>query len=80
MLLSAEHLTCDLLEDRAWHLHETLPGGAGQVAILGGRRNVALNEKVAPFGQDRGRATAATAELGQFAFFSDDFMDFHNGY
>jgi len=58
------------------HLDETLSGRTGKIAIFGFSRNVALNEEVARFGQDRGRAAPAQAELRQFAHFSDDFLNF----
>ena len=79
--LRAENLTRNGLKDLARHLHECFSGWAGEVAVLGRRRDVALNEKVAPFSQDRGGAAAAPAEhLVPGAVCSDDFMDFHYFY
>jgi len=36
-----------------------------------------LDDDVVAFGEYGGRTTATVAELGLFALFSDDFMDFH---
>jgi hypothetical protein len=64
-------------ENLTRHLHEAFPNRAGQVIVLSVGRDVPLDEEVAPFGQDRGRATTTPAELRHFALFSDDLMDFH---
>ncbi len=76
-MLGGDDLECDFLERRPRHANEALAVRRGQHIALAGSGDVALHEHVAVVCQDRRRASAATAELGEGSVFTNDFLNFH---
>lgn len=75
--LRIEYLPGNLFKNRAWHFHEVLASGTGQLAAFVDGGNIALDEDAFPVRQNGGRTTAAVAELRHFPVFADDFLDLH---